>query len=125
MASTFNGKILSAMQRRTAMRVAAGGALSLVLVACGGGGGDSSSGSAQALRDAFAKLNAGMIWTDVEALVGFPANDLRMDSKLRWIVSGVTLKVEFYSSNSEGRRIIADAVLTEADGVNNQERTFG
>lgn len=120
-ASTFNRKMLPAMQRRTAIRVAAGGALSLVLVACGGGGGDSSSGGAQALRDAFSKLHSGMTMAQVEALVGFPANDLNSGSDLRWIVDGVTLFVAFFATDG---KLIYDAKLTEADGVTVQRRSF-
>lgn len=123
MKSTLNQK-LPAMPRRTAIRLAAGGAMGLVLAACGGGGGggggDGSSGNAQALRDAFAQLHNGMVWTDVEALVGFPANNLRYDTDLIWTVDGVRLSVGFYST---GSKTITTATLK--DGVSpSQARDF-
>jgi hypothetical protein len=113
MTSTLNKK-LPAMPRRTAMRLAAGGALGLMLAACGGGGGDSSSGDAQALRDAFEKLNNGMVWTDVEALVGFPANNQRSDTWLIWVVDGVRLSVDFYST---GSKTITSATIKDGNSV--------
>ncbi|MBL8387477.1 MAG: hypothetical protein JNK17_04625 [Hydrogenophaga sp.] len=114
--SAFDSKELPAMQRRTAMRLATGSALGLVLAACGGGGGgaDSSSGDAQALRDAFAKLQNGMVWTDVEALVGFPANNDRSDTDLVWVVGGVRLSVGFYST---GSKTITTATIKDGDSV--------
>ena len=119
MKSTLNQK-LPAMQRRTALRLAAGGSLGLVLAACGGGGGDSSSDKAQALRDAFSKLQAGMTNAQVQELVGFPANDWRTGTDLRWIEGGVTLYVGFFSTEDR----IYDAKLTETDGVTTQRRDF-
>lgn len=113
-------KNLPAMQRRTAMRLAAGGAMGLVLAACGGGGGDSSSGDAQALRDAFAKLHNGLVWTDVEAMVGFPANDVRTSTWVAWVVDGVSLSVQFYSNEP---KTITSATLKEAGSVT-QSRDF-
>jgi ABC-type glycerol-3-phosphate transport system substrate-binding protein len=89
-----------AMPRRTAMGLVAGGAMGLVLAACGGGGGDGSTGSADALRIAFAKLQNGMNAADVEALVGFNANNLRTEMELIWVVDGVRLYVGFYSTGS-------------------------
>lgn len=121
MTSTLN-KYLPAMPRRAAMRLAAGGALGLILAACGGGGGGSSSGDVQALRSAYANLQDGMTVADVEALVGFSANSWRTTVDLRWIIGGVTLYVGFSSNGSP--RVITDAKLTEADGVNNQQRSF-
>ncbi|MFP8778287.1 hypothetical protein [Hydrogenophaga sp. RWCD_12] len=111
-----------AMPRRTAMRLVASGAMGLALAACGGGGGDGSSGDVQALRSAYANLRNGMTVADVEALVGFPANSWRTTVDLRWIVDGVTLYVGFTSTGSP--RIITDAKLTEADGVNSKQRSF-
>ncbi len=108
-------------RRKMLARVALGSAAGLGLVACGGGGGgDDSSGDAQALRNAYANLREGMIWTDVEALVGFSANDWRTEVDLRWIVGGLTLYVSFFSDS----RTVASATLTEPDGVNNQQRGF-
>lgn len=116
MASTFKSKDLPGLQRRAAMRLATGSALGLVLAACGGGGGggDSSPGDAQALRDAFAKLQNGMVWTDVEALVGFPANNDRSDTDLVWVVGGVRLSVGFYST---GSKTITTATIKDGDSV--------
>ena len=89
-------------RRKMLARVALGSTAGLILAACGGGGGgDNSSGDAQALVDAFAKLENGMIWTDVERLVGFPANDVRGDTWLIWVVDGVRLSVDFYSTDSK------------------------
>lgn len=101
-------------RRKMLARVALGSTAGLILAACGGGGGgDDSSGDARALRNAFANLREGMKWTDVEALVGFPANDWRTPVDLRWIVNGLTLYVGFYS----GTRDVSNATLTEPDGV--------
>lgn len=88
-------------RRNLLVRVAFGSAAGLTLAACGGGGGDDSSEDAQALVDAFARLENGMIWTDVERLVGFPANDVRGDTWLVWVVDGVRLSVDFYSTDSK------------------------
>ncbi|MBL8387481.1 MAG: hypothetical protein JNK17_04645 [Hydrogenophaga sp.] len=115
MASTFENKELPALQRRTAMRLATGSALSLVLAACGGGGGgDSSSGDAQALRDAFEKLRNGLVWTDVENMVGFSANNVRTDTWLVWVVDGVRLSVDFYST---GSKTITSATIKDGSSV--------
>jgi hypothetical protein len=120
MISTLNKKF-PAVPRRAAIRFALGGALGLMLAACGGGGGDSSSGDAQALRDAFAKFYSGMTMSEVEALVGFPANDLNSGTELRWVVGGVALFVAFFSP---GGNPIYSAKLTEADGVTVRRRDF-
>jgi hypothetical protein len=110
-------------RRKMLTRVALGSAAGMALVACGGGGGgDDSSGKTQALRNAYANLRDGMTVADVEALVGFPANDWRTTVDLRWIVDGLSLYVGF--TTTENPQIITDAKLTEADGVNNQQRTF-
>lgn len=113
-------KNFPAMQRRTAMRLAAGGAMGLLLTACGGGGGDSSAGSAQALRDAFSKLSNGMTTSDVEALVGFNANSQRTSIELVWVVENVRLYVGFRST---GRMSISSASLREG-GSPAQTRQF-
>lgn len=108
-------------RRKMLVRVALGSAAGVALAACGGGGGgDDSSQSPQALRNAYANLRDGMTVTDVEGLVGFPANDWRTEVDLRWIVDGLTLYVGFYT----GTRRISNATLTEPDGVNNQQKGF-
>ena len=110
-------------RRKMLARVASGAAAGLALAACGGGGGgDDSSGNAQALRSAYANFRDGMTVADVEALVGFPANSWRTTVDLRWIVDGVTLYVGF--TTTENPQVITNAKLTEADGVNNQQRVF-
>jgi hypothetical protein len=92
-----------------------GSAAGLILAACGGGGGgESSSGDAQALRDAFEKLNNGMVWTDVESLVGFHANNQRSDTWLIWVVDGVRLSVDFYST---GSKTITSATIKDGNSV--------
>lgn len=108
-------------RRKILIRVALGSAAGLILAACGGGGGgDNSSGDAQALVDAFAKLENGMNAADVEALVGFKANVLRTDFELTWVVDGYRLYVGFYST---GAMTITDASLTPPRGVS-QSRDF-
>lgn len=81
-------------RRDVLVRVAFGSVAGIALTACGGGGG-SSSGDAQALKDAYPKLREGMYVEDVEALVGFPANDLRTSHELEWAVGDVNLYVSF------------------------------
>lgn len=99
------------MARRAVLRLGAGGVLAAGLAACGGGGGgDSTAEKQQALRDAFAKLRDGMVWTDVEALVGFPANDTRLDTDLAWQIGEVRLFVGFFTTND---KIIQVASLKE------------
>jgi hypothetical protein len=91
--------------RRALLRMGAGGFLAIGLAACGGGGGgDSTAEKQQALRDAFANLRDLMVWTDVEALVGFPANKTREEDDLIWIEGDVELNVAFTSTGS--KRII-------------------
>lgn len=97
------------MARRAVLRMGAGGVLAAGLAACGGGGGgDSTAEKQQALRDAFAKLRDGMIWTDVEALVGFPANDTRTDLETTWQIGEVRLNVGYVST---GSKVITFALL--------------
>lgn len=107
-------------RRNLLVRVAFGSAAGLALAACGGGGGDDSSEDAQALVDAFARLENGMNAADVEALVGFKANVLRTDFELTWVVDGYRLYVGFYST---GAMTITDASLTPPGGVS-QSRDF-
>lgn len=109
--------------RRALLRMGAGGFLAIGLAACGGGGGggDSTAEKQQALRDAFAKLRDGMVWTDVEALVGFPANDNRNDTDLTWQVGAVWMNVVFVST---GDKIISGAALKETANDVGQYKSF-
>lgn len=98
------------MARRAVLRMGAGGVLAAGLAACGGGGGgDSTAEKQQALRDAFANLRDLMVWTDVEALVGFPANKTRRDTAVIWVEGDVELNVVFAST---GTKRIIEAGLT-------------
>lgn len=106
-------------RRKMLARVGLGSAVGMVLAACGGGG-DDSSGDAQVLVDAFAKLENGLVWTDVERLVGFPANSLRTDVWLIWVVDGAELSVSFYSTDS---KTITSATFKPRDAVS-QTRDF-
>ncbi|WP_066259942.1 hypothetical protein [Hydrogenophaga flava] len=110
------------MARRAVLRLGAGGVLAAGLAACGGGGGgDSTAERQQALRDAFAKLRDGMVWTDVEALVGFPANDNRTDISLTWQIGSVWMNVVFVST---GGKIISAAALKETANDVGQYKSF-
>jgi hypothetical protein len=112
--------IPAGLNRRRLMRqVFLGGAAALVLSACGGGSssdssGDDTSGQEAKLIAAYDKLEQGMDWTDVEALVGFPANNTRGITILVWVVGTVRLTVVFRSS---GSRLIADAELRVGSNV--------
>lgn len=108
--------------RRSVLRMGAGGALAIGLAACGGGGGgDSTAEKQQALRDAFAKLRAGMVWTDVEALVGFPANNIRNDTEVRWVIDEMVLDVRFFTT---GSKEIVVASLKEKNSITSGVRNF-
>jgi hypothetical protein len=50
-----------------------------------------------------------MVWTDVEALVGFPANDERSDTELRWVVGEVRFSASFTSTGV--KKLIVGASL--------------
>ena len=109
-------------RRRVLGRLALCGTAALALAACGGGGGgDSTADQQQALRDAFVRLRDGMVWTDVEALVGFPANDTRLDTDLTWQVNGVRLNVVFVAT---GSKIISGARLVENSTDVGQYKSF-
>ena len=96
-----------ALSRRRLMgQVVLGGAAALVLSACGGGGssdssGDGTSGQEAKLLSAYERLEEGMVWTDVEALVGFQANTRRFETLLVWEVGVTVLNVDFFSSGSK------------------------
>ena len=110
------------LARRSVLRLGAGGVLAAGLAACGGGGsGDSTAEKQQALRDAFAKLRDGMVWTHVEALVGFPANDNRTDISLTWEIGTVWMNVVFVST---GGKIISAAALKESANDVGQYESF-
>ncbi|WP_157559306.1 hypothetical protein [Hydrogenophaga crassostreae] len=105
MKTPFTPKTSNLLSRRRLMgHVVLGGAAAMVLTACGGGsdggsGDDGNSGQEAKLIAAYDKLERGMDWTDVEALVGFSANDVRAPSLLRWVVGNVVLRVEFRTGN--------------------------
>jgi hypothetical protein len=101
---------LNSQRRRVLIHLFLGGTSVLALAACGGGGGggDSTSEKEEALKAAYYKLEKGMIWTDVEALVGFPANIKRDNLDLLWIVGDVEFGVAFVST---GGHTIAGAGL--------------
>lgn len=100
---------MNLQRRKVVTRLILGGASALTLVACGGGGGgDSNSDKKEALKSAYSKLEKGMDWTDVEALVGFPANNERVDTWLVWVVEDVRLGVSFQSN---GKKLIDGASL--------------
>ena len=100
---------LNSQRRKVLARLILGGASVLTLAACGGGGGgDSNSDKKEALKSAYSKLEKGMDWTDVEALVGFPANNERVDTWLVWVVEDVRLGVSFQAN---GRKLIDGASL--------------
>lgn len=99
-------------RRRLICQAVIGGAAVLALSACGGGGSgdsssDASSGQEAKLIAAYDKLEQGMGWTDVETLVGFPANNERHYSLLIWVVGDVRLSVDFRT----GSWLIASATL--------------
>ena len=93
-------------RRRLMGQAVLGGTAALVLSACWGGGSSDSYGDGTSAREAkliaaYEKLEDGMVWTDVEALVGFPANDVRTESELAWIVGSVRLTASFTSTGSK------------------------
>ena len=110
----------STMSRRRLMgQVVLGGAAVLALSACGGGGSsdsssDGTSGQEAKLIAAYDKLEQGMDWIDVEALVGFQANNTRARTILIWVVGSVRLSVEFRSTDT---RLISTAELRVGSNV--------
>ena len=93
----------SMMSRRRLMgQVVLGSAAALVLSACGGGGSSSTNDSTSAqearLIWAYDRIEEWMIWSDVEELVGFPANNERAQNTLIWVVGKVRLYVAFHSA---------------------------
>ena len=102
-------------RRRLLGQAVIGGAAALMLSACGGGG-DSSSDNTSAreanLISAYEKLEDGMVWTDVEALVGFPANDIRTEGELAWKVGRVRFTASFTNG---GAKLIVGADLKVGD----------
>ena len=103
---------------RAVIELLAARGLSLAWTRCIGDDRDRITG---ALRDAFAKLRDGMVWTDVEALVGFPANDNRNDTDLTWQVGAVWMNVVFVST---GGKMISGAALKETANDVGQYKSF-
>jgi len=107
MKASFTPRTSSLLNRRRLMgHVVLGGAAALVLSACGGGsdGGSSADGTSvqeAKLIAAYEKLEDGMVWTDVETLVGFPANNERYETILIWVVGSTRLSVEFHNTGSK------------------------
>ena len=100
---------LNLQRRKVLTRLILGGASVLTLAACGGGGGgDSNSDKKEALKSAYSKLEKGMDWTDVEALVGFSANNERSEYRLVWVIEDVSLSASFQAN---GRKLIDAADL--------------
>lgn len=110
---TLLSKEISPSHRRRVFRLGAGLGMGALLAACGGGGGGDDTGDKERkLQEAYQKLEDGMIWTDVEALVGFPANDERGRTWLIWIVGNTYLSVRFASGP---KFPIGDAALKIGD----------
>jgi hypothetical protein len=106
---SFQMSDLNSRRRKVLARLFFGGASALALTACGGGGGgDATSDKEEALKAAYYKLENRMVWTDVEALVGFPANHTRYDTDLVWVAGEVRLSVGFTST---GTKLIVAASL--------------
>jgi hypothetical protein len=111
---TLSTKEISPSHRRRVFRLGAGFGLGALLAACGGGGGgDDTAGQERKLQEAYQRVEAGMIWTDVEALVGFPANDERNEYYLKWRIGMTYLSVNFRSGITD--HPIADANLKIGD----------
>ena len=62
-----------------------------------------------------------MVWTDAEALVGFPANHIRNDTNVNWQIDGMELDVRFYTT---GSMAIVVASLKEKGSITSQVRRF-
>ena len=115
---TLLTKEISPSHRRRVFRLGAGLGMGALLAACGGGGGgDDTAGQESKLQEAYHRLEPGMVWTDVEALVGFPANDVRVPTWLIWKVGRTTLDVGFRNGTinpiSNGNLKVGDAPWLE------------
>lgn len=96
------------MHRRQWARLALAGATALALSACGGGSGGDDGGSSSNLREAFDKLEPGMLKEDVIALVGrAPEHDSGV--VLYWSVGSEHLDVDFHVQQGETIPVITSA----------------
>ena len=95
-----SGLFIENMNRRRVILKIGASALASVLSACGGGGGGENDTAAQEkkLQEVFYQLKAGMVWTDVEALVGFEANKNRQQDDLIWKIGNTQLQAVFTST---------------------------
>ncbi|MDG5974385.1 hypothetical protein H010_03922 [Hydrogenophaga taeniospiralis CCUG 15921] len=100
------------MHRRQWARLALAGATALALSACGGGSGGDDGGSSNNLREAFDKLEPGMLKEDVIALVGrAPDHDSadKYGGSLGWRAGSEWLDVELSIQQGETIPIITSA----------------
>lgn len=96
------------IHRRQWARLALAGAAALALSACGGGSGGDDGGSSSNLREAFDKLEPGMLKEDVIALVG-RAPDHDSDVVLYWSAGSEDLDVDFHVQQGETIPVITSA----------------
>lgn len=122
---TLSTKEISPSHRRRVFRLGAGLGMGALLAACGGGGGgDDNRDNEHKLQEAYQKLEDGMIWTDVEALVGFPANNERSPNQLTWVVGDSRLSIGFLSYIDKPGRI-SSASLKVGDNPSVDKSFYG
>ena len=100
------------IHRRQWARLALAGAAALALSACGGGSGGDDGGSSSSLREAFDKLEPGMLKEDVIALVGFApysGNTASSGGLLRWQAGSELLDVSFHVQQGDTVAVITSA----------------
>lgn len=96
------------IHRRQWARLALAGAAALALSACGGGSGGDDGGSSSNLREAFDKLEPGMLREDVIALVG-RAPDHNSTGSLGWQAGSEHLDVDLNVQQGETIPVITSA----------------
>ena len=96
------------IHRRQWARLALAGAAALALSACGGGSGGDDGGSSSSLREAFDKLEPGMLKEDVIALVGRAPDDIG-GASLGWQSGSELLYVDFHVQQGETIPVITSA----------------